>query len=368
MMLKKLLYLFAIIGAVFSSCSKNGKTSDKIQEPEQVYLESTEFINDSLLAKPRSLAVANEAIIVSNSASIDSSWISIFNLKGEFVRSCVHQGQGPMEMLGVSNIQYSAPGHCVYVVDLQLFDYKIFSVSDYMAQNVTLTDVFSFSAVNNDSIMLSGGAVCLSNGEIVAGNANAAGMIAIFDKKSDSIRLFGHVPDKSLIDSRLSDFGNASIYHPQIAVSPKGDFAAFYYLESDMHLLINVVDNKTEIDYVEGAPATGISPTEVAPGIFVGAQTGKTFNYTMDLYASNNYLYELYIGLTSEELRNTDYFKDAQFYGANTVRVYDRSGKHVKTITLDRWACALAVSADDKYLYTLTLSSEEGYTILRYEL
>lgn len=366
-MYRRLFYLILFIGLLSGGCSKNSKSSNA-QEPEQVYLESTEFINDSLLGKPSSLAVAENALIVSNMASLDSSWISIFSLEGDYVRSCVPQGQGPMEMLGVSNIQYSEPGHCVYVVDLQLFDYKIFSVSDYMAQNVTLTDVFSFSAVNNDSIMLSGGAACLSNGEIVAGNANAAGMIAIFDKKSDSIRLFGHVPDKSLIDSRLSDFGNASIYHPLIAVSPKGDFAAFYYLESDMHLLINVVDNKTEIDFVEGAPATGISPTEVAPGIFVGAQTGKTFNYGMDLYASNNYLYELYIGLKSEELRNTDYFKDAQFYGANTVRVYDRSGKHLKTINLDRWASALAVSPDDKYLYTLTQSSKEGYTVLRYEL
>lgn len=69
-----------------------------------------------------------------------------------------------------------------------------------------------------------------------------------------------------------------------------------------------------------------------------------------------------------KDIRETEFFKDSKVYGSNTVKVYDRKGNHVKTITLDRWATELAVSPDDKYLYTLTESSEDGYTVLRYAL
>lgn len=366
-MFDKLFCLVTVIGLLLVGCTE--KTSqDAPAEPEQIYLESIEFINDSLLEKPKTLVVTDDAIVLGNSTTINDSLISIFNLNGDFVRSCIPQGPGPLEMMSISNIQYSESDNCIYVTDLQLHNYKTFRISDYLKPNMEIEDVFSYSAVGNDSIMLFQGAIRLSNGQIVAGNANPAGMSVIFDNDGNPIRLFGHVPDKSLIDDKLSDFGNSTIYHPYMAVSPKGDFAAFYYDVSEMRLIINVIDNKADFNFVEGEAATGIYPAEVAPGVCVGTTTEKTFWHTQGLSLSNNYIYELYIGLTREDLENTDFFKDAKHFGSNTVKVYDRKGNHVKTITLDRWATTLAVSPDDKYLYTLTESSEDGYTVLRYAL
>lgn len=352
---------------LLTNCA-GGASHGNNSEPEQVFLESEEFISDSLLAKPKSIIVAEDAIAIANSATLDDSLISIFNLDGEFVRSCMPQGSGPMEMLEVSDIQYSKSGHCIYATDFQLYNYKTFSISDYLTPNVSVKDVFNFSAANNDSIMLFDGVAFLSNGQIVAGNANPAGMVAIFDVNGQPVRLSGRVPDKSLIDSRLSDFGNSTLYHPYVAVSPKGDFAVFYYDVSDMHLLINVDGDQTEVNYVEGNPASGIHASEVAPGVCVGAITEETFCYTQGVSLSDKYIYQLYIGMPRKELEETDFFKDANHYGANTVNVYDREGNHLKTITLDRWATTLAVSPDDKYLYTVTQSSQDGYTILRYKL
>lgn len=366
-MYRNLFCLVAVIGLMLVGCTEKA-SQNALSEPEKVCLESIEFINDSLLEKPKSLVVTDDAIVLGNSATMNDSLISIFNLNGDFVRSCMPHGPGPMEVRDISGIQYSESDNCIYVTDLQLYDYKIFRVSDYLKPSMAIEDVFSYSAVNNDSIMLFQGAIRLSNGQIVAGNANPAGMLVIFDKDGNPLRLFGHVPDKSLIDDKLSDFGNSTIYHPYIAVNPKGDFAAIYYDVSDMRLIINVIDNKADFNFVKGEAATGIYPSEVAPGVCVGATTEKTFWHTQGLSLSNNYMYQLYIGLTREDLGNTDFFKDAKHFGANTVRVYDRKGNHVKTITLDRWATALAVSPDDSYLYTLTQSSEDGYTVLRYEL
>ena len=364
---RKFLYIFISAYLLLIGCVEK-KTVGSQSEPGQVSLESVELIHDSLLVKPNAIAITDDAIVVSNSATIDGSLINIFNLNGDFVRSCMTYGEGPMEALDVADIQYDATEHCLYVMDTQFNSYKVFRITDYLNPTISIKDVFSFSAADNDSIMLSGGAVYLSNGEIVAGNVNPAGMVAIFNDKGDPIRLFGKVPDKNLIDSRLTDFGNSSIYHQFVGVSPKCDFAAFYYDVSDMCLLINVIDKKTEINYVEGKPATGIYPSEMAPGVCVGAVTDKTFWHTQGVSLSNKYIYQLYVGLLLEDFYETDFFKDSKRFGANTVNVYDREGNHLKTLTLDRWATTLAVSPDDKYLYTLTQSSTEGYTLLRYAL
>lgn len=366
-MYSKLIYLFAVISLLLVGCIKKA-SQDTTFEPENVCLESIVFINDSLLEKPTYLVSTEDAIVIGNSAAMNDSLISIFNLNGDFIRSCIPHGSGPMEMLDISGIQYDELNNCVYVAELQLYNYKIFRISDYQTPNVSVEDVFSYSAVNNDSILLYGGAIRLSNGQILAGNANPAGIAALFDNDSNRVRFFGSVPDKSQIDDKLSDFGNSTIYHPYIAIGPKGDFAAFYYDTSDMNLIIKVIDDQVEYNFEEGKAATGISPTEVAPGVCIGATTEKTFWYTQDLSLSHNYIYQLYIGMTREDLGNTDFFKDTKHFGANMVKVYDRNGRHVKTITLDRWATALSVSPDDKYLYTLTQSSEDGYAVLRYEL
>lgn len=362
----KIVNLIACLLLLQISCIE--KNSHLSPEVEQVSLTSAEFINDSLLNKPKSIVVTDEFIVVNNSKSIKDSLIDIFNLNGEFISSCVHKGEGPMEALDIPNIQYSKLDSCIYVVDFPLYNYKILRISDYSKQNASIEKVFSYYSENNDSILLSGGAVYLANGQIAASNVNPASVVVIFDGNSDTIRLLGQVPDKKLIDRRLSDFGNSTIYHPFVAISPNGDFAAFFYDVSDMHLIINVIKNKTVVNFVEGKPAVGIALSEVAPGVFIGAVTGKTFCYTQSLSLSNDYIYQLYIGLLTEDLENTHFFKDAKHYGANTVNVYDRDGNHLKTITLDSWVTSIAVSPDDKYLYAITQSSENGYTILRYEL
>jgi hypothetical protein len=362
---KTLFYTIASLAILLTGCGGN-KINHNTSKLEQISLESTEFISDSLLGKPKNLVVADSAVIVVNSDALNDSLVSIFNLSGKLVKSCMYRGQGSLDVLDISNVQYSGLDNSLYVMDIPFASCKIFRISNYLNPGTEVEKVMS--TASNDSVMPSGGAVRLSNGQIVAGNANPAGLVAIIGNDGNSTRLFGHVPEKSLIDSRLSDFGNSTIYHPFVAVSPNGNFAAFYYDVSDMHLIIKVVDNKTVMNFTEGEPATGIALTEVAPGVCVGAVTGETFCNTQGISLSNRYIYQLYIGLLTEDLEKTDFFRDAKHYGANTVKVLDCEGNHIKTITLDRWATALAVSPDDKYLYTLTQSSENGYAVLRYEL
>lgn len=359
-------FLIVAIILIMTGCADNKKTQDIYLEPEEVSLESIVFINDSLLEKPISLVAADNAIVLSNSDTMDDSLVSIFDLDGNFIRNCMPHGSGPMEVLRIANIQYSEKDTSIYVADLQ--KNKIFRISDYTGVQPLIEEVFSYLVSGNDSIMLHGNAGCLSNGQFIVTNATSNGAVVLFDNCSKQIGFLGHLPDKELVDSRLSDVGNGLLYQPRLAISPKGDYASLTYSISDSWFLLNMTGNKMDCSHIDGAPANDIYLVEAGHDFFMGAVTGKTRVYTLSVCVSNDFVYQLYIGLTNDEIEDTIFFKDTKRSGSNIVRVYDRKGNHVKTITLDRWATALAVSPDDSYLYTLTQSSEDGYTVLRYEL
>ena len=104
--------------------------------------------------------------------------------------------------------------------------------------------------------------------------------------------------------------------------------------------------------------------SDYVQGIF----TDKSMLYSQDLTLSNEHVFQLYIGLSDAEMRNTDFFRDTHRSGTRQVNVYDRQGNLCRKISLDHCVTHIAVTPDEKYLYALTESSTDGYTVLRYEL
>ncbi|MDE6264159.1 MAG: hypothetical protein K2M11_03345 [Paramuribaculum sp.] len=361
--MKQKFVILTLAGFLMFSCVSNkdsGGTNDIIIDS----LTSKLFISDSILIHPIAMNVTDKEIVLVNFNSADTL-INVFGLDGKPISSFLTKGNGPKEALWIPNIHYNSIDNSLYASDIN--KQCIFHITDYLSK-VPKIEVIIPRKSESDSIILQGQIVRLANGKFVATNTTPEGMLAEFDYSGTFIETHIPFPDKSKIDERLADWANADLYYPDLKVSPDGKFAVVTYDTSDMKIFITVDENEIIYNIIEGSIPNDIYLSTIDSNLMQGFATKKTKIYNQDLSLSDQYAYQLYIGITKEEISETDFFKDTKHNGSNTVKVYDREGNHVKTIILDRWASALAVSPDDKYLYTLTESSEEGYTVLRYEL
>lgn len=346
-------------------CNKPSAINEVPTEPESVSIAAEIFMVDSLLGKPISMTVTDNELIVAEDNTNDTL-VSVYSLDGVPMNRFLVKGSGPGAALWVPNVQYSRRDQSLYVPDLM--KNTMLHIVNYRDGSPQIEKVFDYDSSKNDSILLSGRIGKMSDGTYLAANGTCAGMVALFAADGSQICTDIAYPDKSKVDDKLTDAANAMLYQSILRVSPDGDFGALFSNSADFRIFANLNNGKINLVSFEDAYPNDIYVIQFDAENAQGASTSKTKYYTLDLSLSNEYAYELHIGMADKDIRETEFFKDAKVYGSNTVRVYDRKGNHVKTITLDRWATVLAVSPDDSYLYTLTQSSEDGYTVLRYEL
>lgn len=351
---------------IFSAgCSRdNGSLAEEATIVELI--DGDEFINDSLLIKPISLCVVDGGIAVANFKSSDSL-VSIYDNNGKLIRNLMPQGDGPKEAIWVSNLQYHEPTKTLYLSDLG--KNAIFGVKGYASANPDINELFSYTSTSDaDSLSLTGKIGLLNNGQFIAANGTTSGMLAVFDRNGHNISFTGQYPDKNKVDERLTDWANIQLYYPYLGVSPDGSFATACYDCADVRIFINEKDGDLDYKYFEDACPNDIYIIQSGPDFVQGATTGKTKMYTQDISLSNDNAYILYLGMSNDDLKESEFYKDTKQHGSNIVHVYDREGNHVKTLKLDKYAKSLAVSENDKYLYILTESSETGFSVIRYEI
>lgn len=350
---------------ILSGCEKSATENQSPDEPENISLASEVFITDSLLDRPISMTVTDGEFVVAEDNSNDTL-VSVYTLDGAPAGRFLAKGEGPDEALWVPNVQYDRNSRSLYVPDLM--KNKVLHVVDYKNGTPRIEKVFDFGSSNNDSILLSGRIGKMSNGNYLAANGAPTDMVAIFGGNGSVKDTDIAYPDKSKIDDKLTDAANAMLYASALRVSPDGNFGALFCNNADMRIFANLDNGEISLNSFEDAYPNDIFVVQFDANNSQGASTPESKYYTLDLSLSDDYAYELHVGLADKDIRETEFFKDVRMYGSNMVRVYDRKGNLVKNITLDRWATALAVSPDDEYLYTLTQSPDDGYTILRYKL
>ena len=355
--------ILLLIGVV--SCRKHSAMTEVSPEPKCVSLTAEVFMADSLLGKPISMTVTPHDFIVAEDNAKDTL-ISVYSLDGVPMTQFLVKGAGPGEALWISNVQYDQRNQSLYVTDLM--KNTMLHIIDFHDGLPQIEKVFDYDSSKSDSILLSGRIGKLSDGTFITANGTAKGMVALFASDGSSAETYVAYPDKAKVDEKLTEAANVMLYQSILRVSTDGDFSALFCNNADFRIFANLTDGKIGFSTFEDAYPNDIYLIQFDAENAQGATTSKSKYYTLDLSLSNEFAYELHIGMADRDIRETVFFKESRMFGSKTVRVYDRKGNHVKTITLDRWATALAVSPDDKYLYTLTQSPEDGYTVMRYEL
>lgn len=356
---------------VASSCSHTEK--NEIIEPEN--LDSEIFISDSLLRKPVRIVAYDESVVISNDSKSDSM-LDVYDRNGNLINTLIANGNGPGEIHWISSLQYSKPDNAIYVTDY--YKKRLYRIDDFAGENPTMTEVFSYIDPGYDesepwnntcSIAIKSEIAKLADGRFIANNKQSAGMFAIFDSQGKLISVEYPYPDKSKVDEKLSDWAHCGIYNPEIHVSPDGKRAALTISEGIIRIFIDLENGKTEYVSMEEAYPNDIFVIEAGTPWAQGAHTRKSKFYDITNSAGNENVYILtFDGKTGEEIDELDFTKDTKKWGMDEVRVFDYSGNLKRILHLDHSVEAIAVTPDEKYLYGLTESSEQGFAILRFKL
>lgn len=324
---------------------------------EVAELHSELFLNDSVLQAPTTLCLADDYLLICNMDA--DTIIDVFDLQGNRIKRFLPKGQGPEEGLFVVHLQYDKLNDRIYAPDLHKNSLLCFS---NIQDNVLVEEVFKYFCEPNDSIYLHNWYGKLSNGDIIAGNASGGGMLSRFTSDGKFVGFYEKYPDKDIIDERLNDWANGSLYVPIASVSPNGDKIAFVYDNADI-LTIAKLDGRGhfETKSIRKALPNGIQAVQFGEKVVAGAITSETIIYYQSIATSEKYIYALYINKPYEEIKATGGYK------STVVKVFDWDGDLCRELYLDKAVKDIKVTSEDDCLYGIE-ESDEGYKVLKYEL
>lgn len=319
------------------------------------------------------MCATNDGVVIIND-DISDTLVDAFDRNGELVSRFLSKGNGPNEVLRLLQVQYSQNNGRIYT-----FDYKrssILEINGWGSDKPLISKFAQFETSDNQDAIDVNATKCLvaysmgvmSNGKIVTTNATNSGMLAVFGKDLQLQDVIVPYPDKDKTNPKLTDWANIELYRPHINVSPDGKFATVDASVADVRIFLACKGDSITYEKFEDAYPNDIYIIQSGADFVQGAITPKSKVYALSTSLSNRYAYQLYSGATVEEMNASEFTKDTKQYGSNLVRIFDKKGRLIGNIHLDQIAKAIAVSPDDKTLYTLTESSQFGNRILKYEL
>jgi hypothetical protein len=364
------LLAIAIASALSISSCRNKNESNTIEELEAT---STVFIEDELLADPIAMTATNAGVAIINDDTADTL-VDLFDAEGVISSRFIAKGNGPNEVLRMLQMQYDPNTKNFYAIDYN--NKSILEVRGAEEGNPIITPFIKFSTpenqnaidVNSTKLYLTSYMGVTADGQVLATNGTNSGMIAVFDKSLQLKDIIIPYPDKDKTDPQLTDWANINHLRPKLTVSPDGKFAVVDIYTADIRAFLTAADDSIKYTTFEDAYPNDLYLVQSGPDFVQAAITQKTKKYSLETSLSNNYAYQLYVGQSDEDIMNTDFYKDTKRTGSILVRVFDKEGRHLKNIHLDQPAKTIAVSPDDKTLYSLTESSQFGNRILKYEL
>ncbi|MDE6534274.1 MAG: hypothetical protein K2M27_12165 [Muribaculaceae bacterium] len=358
--MKRILIYVATIFLVstVTSCG-SGKPGQETEE-----LVSEIFINGDALAAPSFMAAAGEGLLVTNSYKCDTL-LNYYDGNGKPAGTFLPKGEGDKEALWLSTVQYDSKTGDAYCSDI---DKKVlFRISGIGKGESMVEREMSRPVSDGDTIENTGEFMKFKN-FYLAYNASPAGMLSVYTP--DGVLLGTRVPypDKSLVDDGLTEWANIHLYQPSLSVNDRGDFGVVSFFSSGRIVLISDKDGRPDFKIIEGEAPNNIFLVESGADFVQGAFTKDSKTHSISSSAGMDHAYVLYSGLTDEVLKETDYCKETKLSASRDVKVYDREGEEVRKLRLDRWVHQIAVSSDEKWLYALTHTPEEGFIIVRYAL
>lgn len=292
----------------------------------------------SAMGFPTRLAVARDRLIVLDTRGSQVVHI-LDSATGGLIESFGGRGEGPGEFAGPRSIDVVPSGDAFWIHDLNQQRSTLFSIepptNKYGSHRESRILTFEEGIGVLDPIHL-------GEGEILASGMFEKGRLGHFDPEGRLFRASGELPPAP---NGLQPHQIQFIHQGALRGTPSRDRFA---LSSIFFTRVELFDRH------------GISrglvhpPVELDPEIRTGRRGDRSIAYVspeapagyIDIAVTDEAIYALYSG------RDPAVYKEASVY-ADQVHVFDWTGDFVGALNLDHDALAIAVSNDDKTLYTI---------------
>jgi hypothetical protein len=295
-----------------------------------------EYKNGNIMA----IYLADSILVFMNEKSGIDYFFNSYSLRnGNLSEGFLKKGRGPNEVLGVRAAGFFA--NCFWVYDITLKKilitnkiktfknslFKEYPVNEFF-YDMDFIDTLSYLTVGDNE----------SSYKIVRRDLNS-------NKKIDEYGPFEKINFKSNI-ATIKDAFSCNIH-----VKPSGGKFALSYRYTDIIEIFDI-DMDTNIA-IQGPICFTVEYEEGnRNGYFFMQKTKKTRKAFINGTVTDNFIYLLYSG---------HLYQDENWSYSNYLFVYDWDGNVVQRIILDRFVYTVAVSADDKTIYSY--DKESGFVI-----
>jgi hypothetical protein len=356
--LRNLLLIFLI-----ASCSSN-QEYESFPEPtslfsdKQIKLNKISTIEGIQLNTPIQLLVVDTLLFVHDQFEIDDQlyfFRAINPHEKTVVQTFGREGRGPDEFMFPAFMS-RVPGskNSIGINNRRLFSYSQIRIDNISDQNSKLS-VLRVDELNTDYSLVGKGCDDLFFG---TGFFNG-GRYATSDSSGELVNVFGEYPFEenfSRMDRR--DLGMA--YQSMFRIHPEKCMVATI-THSSANLEILLVEN-SEVQIIKkihlNYPLFENESTSQRLSISIAPENRRGYQ---DIDVSTRNIYTLYSGIIrSEGLR--------KYRSGDIVLVYDWEGNPKKSYSLDKPAVNIAVSEDDRFLYTISVEDDGTNGIVIYDL
>lgn len=322
------------------ACNNN---SDKVILHENILSFSTfpEEINVTFkelfeyeLGNPKVIQLVDSTLIIFNYSKAIESFFYNYDLKSnKLSKGYLNKGRSPNESIG---------GTCTGIIKNNLWVYdvtlkKIFMIDKTFALNDDFKSFNSYPVKENFYQV----ALIDSNRYLVCGKNDSKYKIQEIDFSGKLLNEFGrfqYIPEDMPLDA-LKD-----AYHSFFYLKPSGDKIALSYLYTDVLEIYNTKEPTDNIA-VQGPSMVDLNFKVAKRETYNYMEKNNDIKKTFLAGAvTDEYIYLAYSGLSYAEKDEMDYCK--------FVFVYDWEGNPVKKLNLDRRISGLAVSKDNKTIYS----------------
>lgn len=300
------------------------------------------------LGNPGKIVIQDSVLIIRNRNKSTKFFFYNYNLKNKtFSNGYLRKGRGPSEAIGAWwNGKYK---DVLWVFDLTLN--KILTIELDNVLNASANHLFNeypfekqyFFMDFIDSLTIWANNVFDTRSKISAVNINTG-------KETYEVGAFGKIPEKVPLEA----FKDA--YTSYIFAKPSRDKVVLPYRYTDVIEIINVNGNHATIAN-QGPEGFDVEyKVEKNRGGYYMSKVKETRKAYVDGCVTDRFIYLIYSG---------HYYDDEHWSNGRYIFIFDWDGHPVKKLVLDRYISIIAVTDDDKVIYSFDPVSGE---IIKFDL
>lgn len=360
---------FPAVSLLLGLASCVGSGSVGVDQIDTLDLKGEIIIPYDSLNQPGVIFATDSRLYLMNSMNVDTI-IEEYTLDGKFVRRFLTKGNGPDQVPFIYYIGLNQKNNQLEILS-QPFNLEGLNLDD----NPSLSHIFTFEVpegTDNSSLdaskpMAGSTMARLGDGSILAGNMSRGGLLAHFAPDGTFKKFYAPYPPKSEYGDGWPDYMVYNFTQPNIVVSPDGRNFAAKMGVADYLVFGELSGDSLKVTGSCLAPPKGIN-VELGDG---WASFDYDDTYT-EPFKSAPIMSEKRVYIQRNKLPKMEYLKlvkqmmEGEIPPEAVLTEYDFAGNIVGAIRIDSMPMSVAVTPDDKTIYVLTETAEDGIVVKRY--